>query len=225
MRPVLTNEIVGAAPRPIVEGEGKPADLPTSLWVLVAANVVPLVGVLFLGWDLGVILLLYWAESAVILVFSLAKLAMTAGWAALFLIPFFVVHAGLFMGVHLTFLVLLFVHEPDAGWGAMARDLAIGLVAFALSHAFSFWANHRGRDEAYGNPQDVMGAFYGRVVVMHLTILFGGGLALVLGKPVWALVLLVALKTGADALAHLRERRKRAPPPASAAGTGPTAPS
>lgn len=195
--------------------------LPLSLWVLAASNLVPLLGVLFLGWDLGIILLLYWAESGVILLFSLVKLAETAGLAALFLVPFFVVHAGVFMVVHLVFLLTLFVKHPAAGWGSLVRDVGLGVLAFLLSHGYSYVANHRRRGEAYGKPQDVMGAFYGRVVLMHLTIIFGGFLAMALGQPTWALALLVALKTAADARAHLKERRKRAPPPPDAVGTSP----
>jgi hypothetical protein len=203
--------------------------VPPSLWFLAASNLVPLVGVLLLGWDLGVILLLYWAESAVILLFSLLKMAEAAGWGALFLVPFFLFHAGGFMAVHLVFLVALFVREPAAGWGSLVRDVGLGVLAFLLSHGYSYVANHRRRGEAYGKPQDVMGAFYGRIVLMHLTIIFGGFLAMALGQPAWALALLVALKTAADARAHLKERRKRAPPPSPPAqegvGTGPPSPS
>ncbi|HUR26148.1 MAG TPA: DUF6498-containing protein [Candidatus Thermoplasmatota archaeon] len=216
MAPVLPNEVVGAAPVPVpvpvpvAEPDGPdPAEgPPASLWVLLAANLVPLLGVLLFGWDLGLVMLLYWAESAVILAFSLAKLAITAGWGALFLIPFFVVHAGLFMVVHLVFLVVLFVREPEAGWLSLARDLAIALAAFAISHGYSFWANFRQGGESFKGHGDVMGAFYKRIVVMHLTIIFGAFLTFSLGSPVWAVVLLVALKTAVDAGAHLLERRR-----------------
>lgn len=189
--------------------------LPASVWVLVASNVVPLAGVLLFGWDLGLILLLYWAESAVILASSLGKLALTAGLAAVFLIPFFIVHAGMFMAGHLVFLLALFVDRPPDGWGSLARDLGLGVAAFALSHGYSFWANFRRRHETYGKPQDVMTGFYGRIVVMHLTILVGGWIVLLLDEPAGALALLVVLKTGTDVVAHLRERRKRAAAAAS----------
>lgn len=187
---------------------------PASVWVLVASNLVPLLGVLLLGWDLGLVLLLYWAESAVILAFSLAKLASTAGLAALFLVPFFMVHAGGFMAVHLVFLLTLFVDRPDAGWDSLAADLGLGLLALAASHGYSFWANFRRRRETYAKPQEVMTGFYGRVVVLHLTILFGGWVVLLLDEPAGALALLVLLKTAADVAAHLRERRRH--PPAAA---------
>ena len=37
-----------------------------SLATLVAANLLPLAGVVFFGWDAGVILVLYWAENLVV---------------------------------------------------------------------------------------------------------------------------------------------------------------
>jgi hypothetical protein len=210
MRPPTANELVGVAPVAVVEpSEAKPPT-PASLWVLVAANVVPLVGVLFFGWDLGLVLLLYWAESAVLLVFSLLKLALTSGVAALFLIPFFLVHAGMFMGGHLVFLLAVFVAEPAAGWGSLVRDIFWVLPVFVASHGFSFVANFRRRSESFKGHGDVMAAFYKRIVVMHLTIIFGAFLTFGLGSPVWAVVLLVVLKTGIDGGAHLWERRRHA---------------
>jgi hypothetical protein len=49
---------------------------------------------------------------------------------------------------------------------------------------------------------------YGRIVVLHLTIMGGGFLMMALGSPTVGLVLLVVLKIGLDLSAHLRERRK-----------------
>lgn len=178
-----------------------------SLFALVASNLVPLAGVLLLGWDLGLVLLLYWGESAVIFVFSLVKMARAAGLGALALVPFFLFHAGMFMGVHLVFLLTLFVQGNPL---RLLPQLAFPLAALALSHLVSFWVNVRGRGERYAKPTEAMGGFYGRVVVMHLTILFGGFLVLSLGSPVWAVALLVVLKVGVDAAAHVRERKVRA---------------
>lgn len=208
----LPNERVGAAPVPVppavAEPSADPMATPTSLWFLLAANLLPLVGVIAFGWDLFLVLLLYWAESAVILLFSLLKLPFTSGLGALFLVPFFLVHAGMFMGVHLLFLVLFFGEGQP--WRSLARDVALVLVAFLVSHGHSFVANFRRKGESFKGHGDVMASFYKRIVVMHLTILFGGFLTMSLGSPVWAVVLLVALKTAVDAWAHLRERKRHA---------------
>jgi hypothetical protein len=48
---------------------------------------------------------------------------------------------------------------------------------------------------------------YGRVIVLHFTILVGGFGAMALGSPVWALVVLIAVKVALDLRAHLREHR------------------
>ena len=55
-----------------------------------------------------------------------------------------------------------------------------------------------------------MTAPYGRVVVLHVTVLVGGGLVMALGSPIWALVLLVALKSAIDLAAHRRSHRRLA---------------
>lgn len=185
-------------------------ELPGTVWVLVASNLVPLVGVVAFGWDLGLLLLLYWAESAVILLFSLVKLSIVAGKAAFALVPFFLVHAGMFMGGHLVFLLVLFVEFPDGGVQEWFTDLGIGLAVLFASHLVSFIVNVRGKGEAYAKGTDAMTGFYRRIVVMHLTIIFGAMLAAVIGLRVAALLLLITLKTLADALAHVHERRKNA---------------
>ena len=191
------------------------------LAALLAANLVPLAGALALDWDLGLLLLLYWAESAIILAFSLVKVAIVARRAALALVPFFLIHAGMFMGGHLVFLLAVFVEPPTEGWLAFARGASIGLFVLFASHLVSFVANVLRRGERPANAQAVMTAFYARVVVMHLTIIFGGVLTMVLGSPAWALALLVVLKAAADAVAHLRERAKAAQEPSPATATTP----
>ena len=46
---------------------------------------------------------------------------------------------------------------------------------------------------------------YGRIVIMHIVIILGGGLVLALGQPVVALIMLIALKLAFDIAAHTME--------------------
>jgi hypothetical protein len=55
-----------------------------------------------------------------------------------------------------------------------------------------------------------MGRPYGRIIVLHITIIVGAIPVMVLGSPIWALVLLLILKTGVDLKSHLKERDKMA---------------
>ena len=49
---------------------------------------------------------------------------------------------------------------------------------------------------------------YGRIFVLHITIIIGGGLMMLLGSPMIGLLILVLLKIGLDLAGHLRERIK-----------------
>lgn len=182
------------------------------LAALVGANLVPVAGLLAFGWDLSYLLLVYWSESVVVFAFSIAKGILAWRKAAFGLVPFFCVHAGMFMGVHLVFLLTLFVDVPAGGWPALLRDLGWATLAFVASHLVSFLANVVLGDErpAPGGGMDPMRGFYQRVVVMHLTILGGAFLLVLLGTPAVALLLLVLLKTAVDVVAHLRERQRAA---------------
>src|SRR6185503_3557233 len=75
----------------VTAGEDKPA----SAWVLVAANLLPLYGVLFWGWEVFPLLVLFWVENAVVGALNALRMlaadpADRALWAGkLFMVPFF----------------------------------------------------------------------------------------------------------------------------------------
>ena len=46
---------------------------------LLVANAVPLIGVLFLGWNVWTILTIYWLENGVVGVFNVLKMSKAAG--------------------------------------------------------------------------------------------------------------------------------------------------
>jgi hypothetical protein len=109
----------------------RPANL-----ILLAINLVPLVGVLFWGWDAFVLLMLYWLETAVIAFWTITRIASlpqgTLGEIALqdasgrktgsplALAAFFTLHAGIFMAVHFLFLWELF----SGDWSKKIRGIS-----------------------------------------------------------------------------------------------------
>jgi hypothetical protein len=202
---------------------------PLSVWVLVGANLVPLAGVLFWGWDVFALLLLFWMENVVIGVLNVVKILLAdptdmALWAGkAFMAPFFCFHYGMFTAIHGTFVFALFggktanasydaqginVIEPALrAAGELGLWLPLGVLV--ASHAFSFLWNYLYRGEfRRAKLAELMAKPYGRIVVLHLTILFGGFGAMMLGSPVWALLLLIALKIGLDVRAHVKEHSK-----------------
>jgi hypothetical protein len=90
--------------------------------------------------------------------------------------------------------------EPN--WSAVT----LGAIGLAISHGTSFVVNFLGRREYLRvSPMRQMIAPYGRLVILHLTILFGAFVSLAIGSPIGAIVVLVLLKTGLDLWLHLRE--------------------
>lgn len=188
---------------------------PSSL-ALLLANLVPLAGVWLLGWEVGEIMLLYWAESGIIGFFNLLKMAVVGRWATLFLGPFFVGHYGAFMVVHLLFVYTFFVQGLQNKGGDLVLAEVAGhfialwpaLLALTVSHAISFRLNFLGRREFVGTSvQKQMGEPYGRIMIMHLTIIFGGFVVMGLGSSLPALLLLIGAKIGTDLRAHARQRQ------------------
>ena len=214
-----------------------------SVWVLIAVNLLPLVGVLFFDWDLFSLMVLYWMETAMIGFFQLIKILVTSPILAIFLIPFFTFHFGMFMYVHFIFLSSFF----GPPWVKALRDSVpailerllfqegfwIPALALFLSHGVSFFMHGlnpstsavtpaRPVDPAVTNTlspaqqkmvslltrsagnmnKDLMAEPYKRVVIMHLTIIFGGILAMALKTTKAAMVIMILLKIGADLFSH-----------------------
>lgn len=108
------------------------------LIALVAANTIPLFGVLFLGWGAFSVVLLYWSENLVIGFYNVLKMIFvkTPGDAnpigKFFVIPFFMVHYGGFTAGHGLFVLSLFGENMDGAMGTMGGEWPCFLVFLQL---------------------------------------------------------------------------------------------
>ncbi len=186
-----------------------------STLMLIIANLIPVAGSVFLAWNLADVMVLYWAESAVIGFFNICKIIVIGRWAALFAAPFFAGHFGGFMAVHFLFIYTIFIEGAQPGVatdGQLAEVASLlnhlwpALVALFISHAFSFYANFLGRKAYRGKTvKDQMSEPYSRIIFMQMILIFGGGLTMALGSPVPVLVIAIALKIFFDVKAHLKQ--------------------
>jgi len=166
---------------------------------LLVANAIPLIGVLFLGWNVWTILTIYWLENGVVGIFNILKMARAEGpeptgraatlyngrpvgttaGAKTALIPFFIVHYGIFWVVHGIFVLTLPQFQAFGGESAGIRSdpvaIILVLIGLFISHAVSFRSNYIGRGEYLRTSvSEQMNAPYGRLIVLHLTIIVGG---------------------------------------------------
>jgi hypothetical protein len=203
-------------------------ETPLSALVLIAANLVPLVGVAAFHWTIFSVLLLYWCENVVVGAFNVLRMLAAAprnvvvDVGKVFLIPFFCIHYGMFTMVHGIFVLTLFgpgggFNPSPAAFLSAVRGAGIGygVLAIVLSHAFSFVHNYlMGGEYRRASLQQLMAQPYARVMVLHATILIGGFAAKALGAPAVVLVVLVVLKIAIDLRSHLAERTKLSLSPA-----------
>ena len=196
-----------------------------SVVTLLIANILPLFGVFLLHWSIFPLLVVFWLENVIVGVFNVLKMLVASpasgkAWASkVVAIPFFCFHYGMFTFVHGIFVFLMFgglmmdnPEFPTPGNIAYVFDyyqLWWAVLALFISHLVSFVLNYIGTGEyKQANINGLMGEPYGRVVILHVTIILGAFLIGIFGAPVFALILLIALKLVVDIQAHLRQHKK-----------------
>jgi len=206
--------------------------LGSSIWAVVAlvvANLIPLIGVLFFGWSVWNILVIYWLENGIVGVINVLKMSVATGdevtpgvtlmvngrpatsATKMGLIPFFIVHYGIFWFVHGIFVLTLpafFSLMSDDGMTLDIGPVVFAALGLAISHGLSFWWNFlHGGEYRRTTAAALMFAPYKRLVALHITIIFGAFAVMFTGAPAAAVAVLVAIKTAIDLGLHLAEHR------------------
>jgi len=159
--------------------------------------VLPLVGLFVWGWDWRPIVLLYWLENITIggvTFFSLVKRA-RAGDPGGMPAWFFFIHYGMFTFVHGVFVIVMIGLIPVITDTPAAPFNPLWIVAAWLLATLIQWFLALRADPP---PQAGVGRAYGRVVVLHLTILGGVWLIAAFGLPAIVAVFLVVLHAVVD---------------------------
>ena len=206
--------------------------LGSSIWAVVAlvvANLIPLIGVLFFGWSVWNILVIYWLENGIVGLINVLKMSVATGdevtpgvtfmvngrpatsATKMGLIPFFIVHYGIFWFVHGIFVLTLPAFFSLMSGDGMTLDLGpvvFAAVGLAISHGLSFWWDFlHGGEYQRTTAAALMFAPYKRLVALHITIIFGAFAVMFTGAPAAAVAVLVAIKTAIDLGLHLAEHR------------------
>jgi len=208
-----------------------------SILALIAANLVPLIGVLFYQWDATLVLALFWVENLIIGSFNLVKMLILAArhrkFSELFQCAFFVLHFGLFCAVHGTLLWDLLglgtidpgLHFEKVPTGPLAlfaegavvllgfieihgSTILLGIGALFLSHFVSFIENFILRGEfATLKTQQLMARPYGHILAMHVGLIAGAIAINKFGSTIALLVVMVGFKFAVDIAQHKRRHK------------------
>ncbi len=191
-----------------------------SIGALILFNLIPLAGVLFLGWNLSSIMVLYWFENVIIGFFNALKMSKAEGTkpqSRLYRgnepvtiaqkkgsIQFFAIHFGMFTFGHGVFVFVFFGRDLPS-----FSSLLPGALCLFVSHGISYIQNYI-KNEEYKRVafQDLFFQPYKRVIIMHITIIIGAFLAFKFEQPTLFLVLLIFLKIVVDVFSHKKEHTK-----------------
>lgn len=149
------------------------------------ANILPVFGVLYWGWSLKTLLVLYWLESFIVGAVNVPQILVSNGALKdrISTAFFFMVHyGGFWLGHGLFLMIFLFPKLPEGPEGGVVSDLPYDsvlyvLLAMLVSHLFDFAQDiwRKPRAERFP-PNTQLFVPYGRVFVMHIMILGGAAL-------------------------------------------------
>lgn len=197
-------------------------------WLTLLVDMLPVIAVVFFGWKAVPLVALYWLENLVIGAFTIFRMLGTIAAnllnipIALFMVPFFTVHYGMFCFGHGIFLSAFAgggVGDPSPGFNGMRTlvDWALGtgpymlwfVGAIILVNAIFYVVDFIGRGDFRNTQLPVeMFAPYGRIVTLHVAIILGAALMLAFGQPLLGVLILIMLRVGFGMVLNMLRQRK-----------------
>jgi hypothetical protein len=195
--------------------------------VLVVVNLLPVWAVMTERIGMGDVFLVYWIENVVVWACGIVRTATAEGAGKgtvavttngvrgdMSSAKFFALHYGIFTGVHGIFTVIV---VALVGLTGGAGQVVLLSLAITVSHLFSLGANWFGRNERkVVSPGKAMAAPYPRMLVLHVGIIIGFGVALDgwehgenVNDQVTAVAVLCVMKTLVDLGFHVWQHRSR----------------
>lgn len=195
-------------------------------WVSLCVDLLPIFAVFAFGWGATPLVALYWLENLVIGAFTIFRMIGTALVSivsfgmALFMVPFFFFHYGLFCFGHGVFLRVF-----AGGAGSTEPLEPVSLIRWALGTApemtwfvaaiagvslLYYVVDFIGRGEfRNSNPSTEMFSPYGRIVTLHIAIILGAGVAFTLDEPLLGVLLLIFIRVVFGIFTTVVRRRQR----------------
>lgn len=182
---------------------------------LILANLMPLIGVIALGWSPFSVVMAYVLETVIVGLYTWLRILLaqkTPVAERIGTAMFFLAHYGFFVLAQTVFIVLG-VGVRDAWSPEVQRELAIAGLCFLVSHGISFVTHYlRGGEYRLADARVELFRPYGRIFTQQLIAIFGFWLTLAFTGPrVGPVVILVACKLLIDLRSHLRSHGARVP--------------
>ncbi len=184
---------------------------------VVIGNIIPLVGVIFFGWSLANIIILYWIENLIIGFWNIPRILIAGESGRLKNIPiaiFFTIHYGIFCLVHGVFIISLvnfskgksFATSNPAISDYLSSGLVFGALTMFISIGWDFYSNYiKNADYKKWTASKAMSSPYAHIILIHLGIFIGALSIAFLGSSLLLLIFLIVGKS----MIELKTRKKQ----------------
>ncbi|MRX27239.1 DUF6498-containing protein [Kangiella sp. HZ709] len=185
------------------------------LILLLALNLIPLIGVILWQWDIFIVIWLFWLENAVIGAFNCLKILASKGGDQLSVTPkswrsniglavFFVFHYGFFTSAHAMIILEIFSKSFDGEpwdiwhwtWSWLQSIdgtlwlAVLAMVAYWLFDTIQFYLHESSNKQ----PSKQMVEPYSRIIIAHVVLLLGAIFVVKFGFELAVIILLVLIK-------------------------------
>jgi hypothetical protein len=179
---------------------------------MIITNLVPIYGVLFLGWQVNDIILIYWFETGIVGLFNIPKILrstvnMSVGhtidkkiniyFGGFGAILFFLAHYGGFWFVHSIILSEAMNIDPFS-IAANFQTYKWSIISITAGYLISYKLDFLDLRKYERKPGYFMLPPYGRVAILHMTVLLGGSVGAFLDNPTPILFIMVVMRMIAD---------------------------
>jgi hypothetical protein len=161
--------------------------------LLILVNILPILGVIFWGWNASDVIVLYWIENIVVAIYTILRIlfaqnpsynsaisedgkqSVKSYGINIFLAIFFIFHFGIFTLVHGVFVGLFALRNSSFILDRDFTGLFVFFLALLISHGFSFVYNYIIKEE-YKNDNSINAMIrpYPRIIILQFTLIFGG---------------------------------------------------
>ena len=200
--------------------------------VLIFANCVPLIGVLFFDWTLFSLLTSYWLETGVMGIFIFIKSiylfkATSIGVFAVNGFGILITCSGFMFGHFIGIMALFSVLPGGDGWTGLnlfsqsLLQLLTMFIALMIGHGYSFFYNFIGRNEKAliielvktghedaNSPkigEMIMGNFIIRIFLIQFTVVLGGIILALTKVTIYLSAIFIIIKTAIDLVLHRKK--------------------
>lgn len=192
--------------------------------LLVVANLIVLVGVVFWGWSLAQVLITYWLEGLIMGLLAVMQIALAQeaefkpdpdskypeSFTKRATIQQFSVFFFLFMGMS-GWLLYLFFLDSSSGFASEnhirpgdLRELIPVVIVFTLGHIVSLVVTYVSKNLFFDSRQAFPGQALKRMITLHVSLILGAILLFMTGGQQIFVVLFVVIKTYYDFLGSIQ---------------------